>query len=163
MKISGKMNRNNFLSLLFLLILLAGMVSCGSKHTVNQESQTSGIDLDQERMVIEQIDQQFSRDFKNKDSVALAAHYASDGSLGSVVGRDSLIAAFGSMIRYAQTSERPNLIFKTTSLSTDGEYLVEVGIFEFRSEQDEVKSQGKYLIVWKQENGAWKIYKDIEL
>lgn len=85
---------------------------------------------------------QFSEDFKNGDSLALAAHYAIDGTFGSIKGTD-LISAWGGMIRNAVENGTPNVKFTINSLFSYGEYLVELGGFKFIDNDDNVKSQGK--------------------
>ena len=41
--------------------------------------------------------------------------------------------------------------------------MIELGDYEERNDKNELKNSGKYLVVWKQENGKWKIYRDIGL
>lgn len=48
-------------------------------------------------------------------------------------------------------------------MSSDAEFLIEVGIAETRDSQNNFKHKGRYLVVWKQENGEWKLYRDIGL
>jgi ketosteroid isomerase-like protein len=115
------------------------------------------------RKIIEAIDKQFAEDIRNADSLALATHYATDGTWGSIQGKDNLISAWGKSIRNAVKNGTPNVLFTTNSLFSDGEYLIELGIYEFADNDYNVKSQGNYLVVWKQENGQWKIYRDIGL
>jgi len=67
------------------------------------------------------------------------------------------------MIRNGIKEGTPNLIFTTNSLSTDGEFLVELGIYQSKNNEGIVKLSGKYLVVWKQEEGEWKMYRDIGL
>jgi hypothetical protein len=38
-----------------------------------------------------------------------------------------------------------------------------VGVYEIKDEQNNLRSKGKYLVVWKQENGNRKLYRDIGL
>jgi ketosteroid isomerase-like protein len=39
--------------------------------------------------------------------------------------------------------------------------LIELGTVETMDMDNNLKSTGKYLVVWKQEDGEWKIYRDI--
>ncbi|MDA0194988.1 MAG: hypothetical protein O2887_06565 [Bacteroidetes bacterium] len=114
------------------------------------------------RAAVDRIVKQFSEDYKNGDSLALTAHYARDGSLGSIKGKD-LISAWGKSIKNGRKSGTPYLTFTTNSLFNDGEYLVELGIYESKDTNNNVKSRGKYLLGWNQEDGKWKIYRDIGL
>lgn len=120
------------------------------------------IDIQKARALIGTIDKQFSKDYYNGDSVALTAHYASDGQYGCLKGND-ILAQWGKSIRNSIKNNTRHLIFTTTTLTADAEFLVEVGFYEIKDDNGNVKSKGKYLVVWKQESGAWRIYRDIGL
>ena len=145
-----------------LSLILFVSLSCSEEKEVAPEAQDKGIDLVQARKEIDENVKQFSEDFKNADSLALAGHYASDGTFGSIKKED-LASAWGSMIRNAVKSGTPEIQFTTNSIFSDGEYLVEIGRYEFLDKDKNVKSEGKYLVVWKQEGGNWKMYRDIGL
>jgi ketosteroid isomerase-like protein len=150
---------------LFLLWVGVSFNSCikSEKSSKESEVESTSIDLIQARKEIEAIDRQFSLDIKNKDSVALADHYASDGTFGSIKGRDKLIAAWGRIIRGYEKNGTQNVIFITNSLSTDNEFIAELGVARLLDADDNIKNEGKYLVVWKKENGEWKLYRDMGL
>jgi ketosteroid isomerase-like protein len=120
------------------------------------------IDLQKARIIIEKNDKQFSEDFLKGDSVALASHYAKDGQFGSLKGNE-ILSAWGKSIRNSIKNNTRNLLFTTTTLTGDDEFLVELGIYELKDDRHNVKSKGKYVVVWKQEDGEWKLYRDIGL
>ena len=39
--------------------------------------------------------------------------------------------------------------------------LAETGTYEMYGDNNKTLDKGKYVVVWKQENGQWKIYRDI--
>ncbi len=41
--------------------------------------------------------------------------------------------------------------------------LIETGIIEGRSDAGVLKYSGKYLVVWKKEDGVWKLFRDVVL
>ncbi|MBK5270578.1 MAG: nuclear transport factor 2 family protein [Bacteroidia bacterium] len=127
-----------------------------------QTSEQPTIDLKKARIIIDSLDKQFSKYYFEGDSVALAAMYAKDGSFGSLKGND-ILSAMGKNIRDAFKNNTRTIIYTTTSLSTDSEFLVETGIYEVLDDTGNSKGKGKYLVVWKQENGDWKLYRDIGL
>jgi ketosteroid isomerase-like protein len=131
-------------------------------QSTKTESQPDAVDMVIARELIESNIEQFAEDFKRGDSLALAGHYASDGTLGSIKGTE-LVSAWGGIIRNAVKNGTPNVRYTINSLFSDGEYLIELGIFENSDNNNNVKSQGKYLVVWKMEDGKWKIYRDIGL
>jgi ketosteroid isomerase-like protein len=114
------------------------------------------------RPIIDSIDRQFSRDFYNGDSIALAAYYTHDAQFGCAKGAE-ILASWNKSIQRAIKNNTRTLIFSTTSLTVTGEFLLEVGSFQNKDESGTTKSSGQYLVVWKQENGTWKIHRDIGL
>lgn len=87
----------------FLLVFLGN--SCNNEQTKRIESEPTAIDLIEVREILQELDDQFAEDFNNADSVALAEHYASDGSWGSIKGKDNLMSAWGRSIRYSKKME----------------------------------------------------------
>ncbi len=130
--------------------------ACGQQ--ADQKSPSS--ELTALRAEIEARDVLFSEYFANKDSVGLAEFYTEDGSLGSIAGRDNLISAWNGMIQRASDSGTPKVKFITNGISTDGELVAELGAYEYMDDSGEVKTRGKYLVIWKKEDGEWKIYRD---
>lgn len=114
------------------------------------------------KFIIEGLDKQFSKDFYNGDSLALANYYSSDAIFGSLKGKE-ILSAWGRMIRNSVKDNTRNLLFKTTAFTGDSDYIVELGNYEERNDKNVLKNSGKYLVVWKQEHGEWKIYCDMGL
>jgi len=147
------------LALQITLLLLSG---CRQQQNTNIDTESRSIDVDKARTIIEGIDRQFSKDFYSGDSVALANYYSSDAKLGSLKGKE-ILSFWGRAIRNSVTDNTRNLLFTTTAFTGDSDYVVELGIYEERDDKNILKNKGKYLVVWKQENGQWKIYRDIGL
>ena len=82
--------------------------------------------------------------------------------LGSSKGNDILLA-LGKMIRNSIKNDSRNIVYTTTSLTADSAFLVELGKYELKDNNGNLKGNGKYLVVWKNENGDWKLYRDIGL
>ena len=127
-----------------------------------QNSATKTIDMKKAAGMIDSLGRQFSQYFLNGDSVALYKMYAKDAMFETLKG-DQILAAWGKEIRSSIKDDARNLLFTTTSLSTDGEFLVELGIYEIKDGKGNSKDKGKYLVVWKQEDGNWKLYRDMGL
>jgi len=144
-----------------VIFLLAFMIiSCENEQAA---SDPTALDLNNVRELLQELDDEFSENFKNADSVALAEHYTTDGTLGSIKGKENLISAWGKTIRSSNEDGTPYFNFKINSVSNHGEFLVEIGTYEFEDINNIVKNTGKYLVVRKLEDGKWKIYRDIGL
>jgi len=71
----------------------------------------------------------------------------------------------------AQTSidskDKPSInrevTFKIVTYTDDGELVVEPSAAEVRSDAVDLKYTFRYFVVWKQEEGVWKLYRDVTL
>ena len=50
---------------------------------------------------------------------------------------------------------------KTVELEPHGNTAYEVGEYQFESENGQIFDEGKYVIIWKREQGDWKWHRDI--
>ena len=155
-----KQNLITISSLIFFFLFISS--SAVLSQITKTDSQLSAGEIQKARSVIENIGKQFSEDYLKGDSVALASYYAKDGQLGSLKGKD-ILSYWGRSVRYSIKNNKRHLIFKTVAVTGDSEFLVELGTFEFKDDNNNLKDSGKYLVVWKKENGEWKIYRDIGL
>lgn len=120
------------------------------------------IDVEKERSVIESRDKEFAKYILEGDSVALANMYTKDAQFGTLKGAE-IPPALGKWVRNALKNDSRNVTFKTSTLTADGELLIETGIGEVRSDAGQLKSTFRYLVVWKKEDEVWKLYRDIGL
>ena len=120
------------------------------------------INLNAERSAIESRTSLYSKYLLEADSVSLAAMYAKDGSMGCSKGKEILSSA-GEWIRSSIKNNSRHVTFKTNTLNPDGEFLIETGTAEGRNDQGVLKYSFKYLVVWKKEEGQWKLYRDISI
>jgi len=67
------------------------------------------------------------------------------------------------LIRNSHKNDTRTIVYTTASLNTDSGFLMEVGSVEIKNNRADVKVNGKYLVVWKNEYGDWKPYRDIGL
>ncbi len=138
------------------------LICCNSvlfAQATKPDSELSASEIQKARTIIEKIDKQFSEDYLNGDSLALASYYAKDGQFGSVKGKD-ILSAWGKSVRNSIENNTRHLIFTTVAVTGDSEFVVELGTYEFKDDNNNLKHSGKYLVVWKRGNGEWKIYRD---
>ncbi len=129
---------------------------------LGQAAEQEKIDLNKASVIVDSLDKQFSKLFFEGDSIALYNMYAKGAYFGTSKGKD-ILSSWGRQIRYSIENDMPNLLFTTTSLTTDNEFLFEIGKYEMKDSKGNLKGEGKYLLVWKQEDGKWKIYRDMGL
>jgi len=120
------------------------------------------VDAEKVRPMIERRLQEYSKYLLAGDSVSLAAMYAENAAIGCKKGPE-ILAAMGGWVRSGIKNNTRHVVFKSSSLTADGELLSEMGTAEGRSDSGELKYTFRYLVVWKKENGIWKLYRDIAL
>ena len=147
----------------FILVLVVSMLACNSKDKEeNAESKSSNtFDMQKARAFIDSINAKWVEQIRDGDSAALASHYSSDAELltnGSnpIEGKD-ILSAWGSMIR----SGLRDWTFTTTDLQGNSDFLIETGNYEIKDSNKKLADKGKYLVVWKKQNGDWKLYRDV--
>ncbi len=99
--------------------------------------------------------------FRKRDANGIAALYAIGAKVlppraDLVEGRDAI----------RQLWQRPmdagleEVALETLEVETQGDTSIEVGKYVMRA-GGQVADRGKYVVVWKKENGAWKLHRDI--
>ena len=156
------MKKINFYWMIPAISLL--MLSCKLANKDQLAGSTTGstaFDIKKAKSFIDSINAKFTEQVKNGDSVALASHYWPDAELllsnsEAIKGQD-ILSAWGSMIRMGVK----DMTFATTDLTGDADFLIETGTYEMKGENNSLLDKGKYVVVWKQENGVWKLYRDM--
>jgi ketosteroid isomerase-like protein len=141
------------LSLLVFLLFFSG---CDQKSG-ETNLKTEQVDLAVMEKQIELRLREYENHLKNEDSIALGNMYMMDAEvIPSTVGRENIIKVFGRMIRDGITGSS----FKTIHLWGNNQLLVEEGRGTWSHKNGEIVGTGRYLLVWKKEEGEWKILRD---
>jgi len=120
------------------------------------------LNVENERPIIESRNALYAKYLLDGDSVSIAALYASDGKMGCKKGAE-ILSAVGSWIRSSIKNDSRHLSFKTITLNSDDDLLIETGLAEGKNDIGKLKYSFRYLVVWKKENGVWKLYRDVSL
>jgi len=106
--------------------------------------------------------QDFMAAFRSKDANAMARLYAEDAEVmpphaDVVRGRDAIRALWQEFIQAGIREIR-----LTTAEVSEGEDLAfESGRYDIIGDTGQSMDKGKYIVVWRQEGGSWKLYRDI--
>lgn len=97
------------------------------------------------------------------DAAAIASLYAPDARLMApgaepVEGREAIEAAFGEHLAEAAGGQTT---LETVDLVSEGDLTVEVGSYASTAADGSHVDHGKYIAVWKNVDGEWKIIHDI--
>ena len=146
-------------SSLFLMTVL--IISTGyQQQTTDTKPVIEEFDMQKSKSFIDSINTKFSEQIKNGDSMALASHYASDAAIllsntEPIRGKD-ILSAWGSMLR----AESADISFQTIDLTGSNDFLIETGYIVTKINEDNI-NKSKYLVIWKKQNGEWKLYRDM--
>lgn len=150
---NSKLVMIQFLTFLIVSILIT---SCEQK-TKEIKIENEQTDLSTLEKEIELRLREYESNLRNGDSIALGDMYMEDAEIiPSTFGRNNIIKAFGSMIRDSITGSS----FKTTKLWGNKQLLVEDGTGTWYHTNGTAVGSGRYLLIWKKDDGKWKILRD---
>ena len=104
----------------------------------------------------------FMKAFNNGDAGALAANYTTNAKLFPsnsevIVGQESIKGFWNAVINMGIKKA----LLETVTAESQGDVAVEEGTYKLFLEGDQIADKGKYIVIWKKENGQWKLQKDI--
>lgn len=151
------------LPVLLSFFSLFAMVSCkdAGRSSTATEKETVIFNLDSARKEIDQANMEFIDLFRKYDSVGVANMFTADGksmepNAPAFVGRKAIQTHYA-MIMNAGAN---NLGLVTTGLWGDQNMLAEEGEFTFSDKDGKQLDKGKYIVLWKNEDGKWKLFRD---
>ena len=114
------------------------------------------------RNAIATINQEFLSAFSRGDAAGLAATYTSNGQAlptnsDIIEGRTALQGFWQVVLDMGIKSAT----LETVELDIQGNSAIEIGKYTLQGEGGQILDAGKYLVVWKQEDGQWKWHRDI--
>ncbi len=143
-----------------LSLLTIATQSCNEKPK-EKEATSNKFSLTTAKAEIEEADRNFMELFAKKDSVGLANTYAVDAKLmkagaPSVVGRANIQQAWSEIIKSGLT----RVDLKLENIYGTEDLIAEDGIVTLFVNNDTVGVE-KYIVLWKKEDGKWKLFRDI--
>jgi len=107
------------------------------------------------------VQQRFLQFFAANDLAGLASCYTEDAqmlvaNMDVITGRSAIASVFKFTAAKGHT-----LDFKTHELDVHDGFAVEVGRYARRRDDGSTFDRGKYIVVWKQVAGGWRIHRDM--
>jgi uncharacterized protein (TIGR02246 family) len=122
-------------------------------------AQTISTDL---RNAIEAANEKFMATFGRSDAAGLAALYTENGQVlppnGEFVTGKPAIQTFWQAVMNMGIKEAELAIVE---VEDHGDTAIEVSQFKLKDGEGQVLDKGKYIVIWKQEDGEWKLHRDI--
>jgi uncharacterized protein (TIGR02246 family) len=155
-----------------LVLILCFMVGCQQGEEVaeegmaEQEEPKEVLDVPLVRQLIEEANVKFGEAVRSSDASALASYYTEDATLlpppnaPIIKGREGIEAYWATGFQMGLK----DVVLTTVEVMAMGDMVCEIGEADatFHPEgMDAFKDKGKYLVIWKNVDGAWKLHVDI--
>jgi ketosteroid isomerase-like protein len=131
----------------FLLILMINSCSVNSTDVTEQIKESNKVFMDA---------------VLNGDTNTLSAMYTNDAKLfpanSDVIDGKEAIGKFWSATLNMGIKK---VLFETETAQKFGNIAIEEGKYALYVEGDHIVDQGKYIVTWKNEEGSWKVFRDI--
>jgi ketosteroid isomerase-like protein len=148
----------------FGVLICFSLFSCNGgndKKTSTDKAQSLTLDKKWAKSFIDSINGKFSEQIAFGDSLALASHYWPDAEMlldnSEVVKGKDILNIWGALIRMGVKEMK----FSTTDIAGSPTYIIETGNYEMKNGSQTLLDRGKYVVVWENRNGEWKLYRDI--
>ena len=153
------------MSVLIIILSASAFIACndGEKSTASADKDLKpAFDLVTAKTTIEARNAEFSSYVGKSDSVSLAGMYTTDGKLmgpnmPAVSGRSAIQSAFNGMF----SGGALGLKLTTIEIWGNESSIAEETVFSMTDKDGKEIDKGKALVVWKMEDGKWKLHRDI--
>lgn len=144
----------------YFITVVTLIASCNSSN--EKEKTESSFDIGAVKSHIEEANKVYGDRFKTNDTAYYAARYCKDAvampeQIAMIVSRDS--------IRKFYYNDGKNRDFKIAITATDiyggPGAVIEEGFYTFPGDDGVIYDKGKFIAIWKQEYGKWKLYREI--
>ena len=156
------MSMNRIPTLFFLIAFSGFTVCCENKNTTSVEIESEIFDLDAMKKLIKEKSDQFTQAHITGDTAFLNAIFSSDARVNPpnsdvITGYAAIAAGNLEWVNYGIVE------FNETSTFFYGneEYLIDEGTYYLRYGNENTIDSGKYINIWKNEDGEWKIFSNI--
>jgi uncharacterized protein (TIGR02246 family) len=114
------------------------------------------------RDAIAAANENFMAAFKRGDAAGMAALYTVNGQVlppnGDFVTGKEAVQAFWQAIMDMGIKEAK---LEIVEVEDHGDTAIEVSKYTLQGDEGQVLDTGKYIVIWKQQNGDWKLHRDI--
>lgn len=117
---------------------------------------------DEVKPAIQEGNRQFMAAFARGDTAGVAALYAVDAQL--LPPHSNFVKGAGAIRNFWQGAIDMGILeakLETIEVEAGGDTTIELGKYTLLLKDGRVADAGKYLVVWKQQGGAWKLYRDV--
>lgn len=150
---------------LFLILgLLLCLNACQTKDQIRENKSKAEADFDLKAIKdsIAQANQLYEERFTRDDAQMYAKRYCRDAVIfpaenPSIAGRDSIRAYYYDKGR----NKELKIVITEKNIYGSPELVVEEGIYDFPDGKGGSFDKGKFIALWKKEEGSWKLFREI--
>ena len=151
--------KRSFLGLLVIALSITLFSACNNEAA---KTESTGFSLDSAKAAIVASNKVFGECWATGDSAKFALCYASDACINPsemprMCGTQAITAFFNGGYKMGIR----NIAITTEEVMGGKDAVVEVGKYEMFLADNVSAEKGKFIVVWKEENGKWKMYRDI--
>jgi ketosteroid isomerase-like protein len=151
--------KHAFVKIFGVVFITIAFSSCANDAA---KTDTAGFSLDSAKAAIAASNQTFGAGFATGDSAAFVSHYTADACINPsnmprMCGTQAITAFFNGGHKMGITDI--SLITEEVMGSKDA--VIETGKYEMFVGDKVSAEKGKFIVIWKEENGKWKMYRDI--
>jgi uncharacterized protein (TIGR02246 family) len=151
-----------------LLLALAPVLACSPTKAATDDSAAAApkVDYAAEEKAIRDLDAQWANAVAAKDTAAISKLYATDAlfmppnmqALGGRAGAQKGWGGMFSMLGFGLTFGPTKIV-----VAQSGDMAYDIGTYTFTMQgaKGPVEDKGKYLVVWKKQDGQWKVVADM--
>lgn len=157
--------KQSFLKLLGIVVpMVIGtmLFSSCANESAKTETAAASFNLDSAKTAIAASNKAFGAAFASGDSTAFANCYTSDACI-NVTGMPRMCGtqAITGFFNAGRKMGLNNVALTTEEVMGGKDAVVEVGKYEMFAGNNVSAEKGKYIVIWKEENGKWKMHRDI--
>lgn len=135
--------------------------SCKDDDSTETTETKPAFDLGAAKKAIDEATVAFMNFVKKGDSTGIAGLYASDAkvlgaNMPAVSGKKEIESAFGQMLATGIGSAT----LTTVDVWGNESLVAEEGTFTLMDKAGKEVDKGKYIVLWKMEDGKWKLFRD---
>ncbi|MEI7965434.1 MAG: DUF4440 domain-containing protein [Chitinophagaceae bacterium] len=151
---------------LFSIVALASFslffVSCNSESEKKEKTEAGEtFNLDSAKAAVNASNLVYGACFATGDSAKFIGCYTADACINPPnTPRMCGPAAITGFFNAAYKMGIRNIKATSEEVSGCNDMLIEIGKYELLGDKDVSFDKGKYIVIWKQENGKWKMHKD---
>ncbi len=155
------MKHYHFISLVIVLTYSL-LIGCKDTSTVPEVNESKpAFDLTAAKKAVEEGNKAWSDFLSKGDSTSIAGLYTIDAKImapgtPAVEGRENILHFVGTLIRMGIKDFRP----VTKEVWGNENLLGEEGTWSLYDNKGSEMDHGKYLLLWKMEEGKWKLFRD---